>query len=148
MKGGDSMKKYIDFCKSNVELVIGVIIVLIISNFVIFKMAFENHNVFTGILIFSIPYALALALVPFGISSRKKRGIGYSFIEMLANFIFIVQFFGGIIIVFKMIIEIPVIEKGGTFGVGHIFFCIFFVSGLILTLIGIVKFTYKDNGRE
>ena len=29
-----------------------------------------------------------------------------------------------------------------------ILFCIFFVSGLILTLIGIVKFTYKDNGRE
>ena len=142
------MKKCIDFCKSNVELVVGVIIIFIISNFVILKMAFEKHNVFAGILLYSIPYVIALALMFFGIGLRKRNGIDYSFIEMLANFIFIVQFFGGIIIVFKMIIEIPVIEKGGTFGVGHIFFCIFFVSGLILTLIGIVKFTYKDNGRK
>ena len=66
------MKKYIDFCKNNMELVTGVIIVLILSNFVIFQMAFENHNVFAGMLLSVIPYVIALALMFLGIGLRKK----------------------------------------------------------------------------
>ena len=142
------MKKYIDFFKNNIELVIGVIIVLIISNFVIFKMAFENHNVFTGTLIFSIPYVLSLILMSFGISSRKHRGIEYSFTEMFSISIFIVLLlFGGIIVWLKLVTVIPFLEKG-IFKISYIFLCIIFIFGLILTLIGIIKFAYEDKGRK
>lgn len=142
------MKKYIDFCKSNVELVIGVITIFILSNFVIFKMAFKNQNVFTGILIFSIPYVLALALMFFGISSRKNRGIEYSFTEMFSISIFIVLLlFSGIIVWLKLVTVIPSLEKG-SFEVSYIFISIIFIFGLILFLIGIMKFAYEDDGRK
>ncbi len=144
----DNMKKCIDFCKSNVELVVGVIIIFIISNFVILKMAFEKHNVFAGILLYSIPYVIALALMFFGIGLRKRNGIDYSFIEMLSTSIFIVLLiFGSVIIWLKLVAVIPLLEKG-IFEVGYIFLCIIFIFALILTLIGIIKFAYEDRERK
>lgn len=141
------MKKYINFCKNNMELVTGVTIILILSNFVILKIAFEKNNVFGGILLYVIPYVIALALMFFGIGLREKNGIDYSFIEMLSTSIFIVLLiFGSVIIWLKLVAVIPLIEKG-IFEVGYIFIGIIFIFALILTLIGIVKFAYKDNGR-
>lgn len=138
------MKKYIDFCKNNMELVTGVIIVLILSNFVIFQMAFENHNVFAGMLLSVIPYVIALALMFFGIGLRKKNGIDYSFVEMLSFSIFIVYLiFGSVIIWLKLV----AVEKG-IFEVSYIFIGIIFIFALILTLIGIIKFAYEDKGRK
>lgn len=142
------MKKYIDFFKNNIELVTGVTIILILSNFVILKIAFEKNNVFGGILLYVIPYVIALALMFFGIGLRKKNGIDYSFIEMLSTSIFIVLLiFGSVIIWLKLVAVIPLIEKG-IFEVGNIFLCIIFIFGLILTLIGIIKFAYEDKGRK
>lgn len=142
------MKKYIDFFKNNIELVTGIIIILILANFVIFQMAFEKHNVFAGVLLSVIPYVIAMALMFFGIGFRKKNGIDYSFIEILSISVFIVQLiFGSVIIWLKLVAAIPLLEKG-IFEVGTIFIVIFFISGLILSLIGIVKFAYKDNGRK
>lgn len=69
------MKKYIDFFKNNIELVTGIIIILILSNFVIFKMAFENHNVFAGMLLSVIPYVIAMELMFLGIGLRKRNRI-------------------------------------------------------------------------
>lgn len=66
------MKKYIDFYKNNMELVTGITIILILSNFVILKIAFEKNNIFGGILLYVIPYVIALALMFFGIGLRKK----------------------------------------------------------------------------
>lgn len=142
------MKKYINFCKNNMELVTGVTIILILSNFVILKIAFEKNNVFGGILLYVIPYVIALALMFFGIGLREKNGIDYSFIEMLSTSIFIVLLiFGSVIIWLKLVTVIPLIEKG-IFEVGNIFLCIIFIFGLILTLIGIIKFAYEDDGRK
>lgn len=142
------MKKYIDFFKNNIELVTGVTIILILSNFVILKIAFEKHNVFAGVFFSVIPYVIALALMFFGIGLRKKNGIDYSFIEMLLSSIFIVLLiFGSVIIWLKLVAAIPLLEKG-IFEVGSIFLCIIFIFALILTLIGIIKFAYEDNGRE
>ena len=141
------MKKYIDFCKNNIELVTGVTIILILSNFVILKIAFEKNNVFAGMMLYTIPYVIALALMFFGIGLREKNGIDYSFIEMLSTSIFIVLLiFGSVIIWLKLVAVIPLLEKG-IFEVSSIFLCIIFIFALILTLIGIVKFAYKDNGR-
>ena len=142
------MKKYIDFLKNNIELVTGVTIILILSNFVILKIAFEKHNVFAGVFFSVIPYVIALALMFFGIGLRKKNGIDYSFIEMLLSSIFIVLLmFGSVIIWLKLVAAIPLLEKG-IFEVGNIFLCIIFIFGLILTLIGFIKFAYEDNGRK
>lgn len=142
------MKKYINFCKNNMELVTGVTIILILSNFVILQMAFEKHNVFGGILLYVIPYVIALALMFFGIGLREKNGIDYSFIEMLSTSIFIVLLiFGSVIIWLKLVAVIPLIEKG-IFEVGYIFIGIIFIFALILTLIGIIKFAYEDKGRK
>lgn len=142
------MKKYIDFCKNNMELVTGVIIVLILSNFVIFQMAFENHNVFAGMLLSVIPYVIALALMFFGIGLRKRNGIDYSFIEILSTSIFIVLLiFGSVIIWLKLVAVISLLEKG-IFEVGYIFIGIIFIFALILTLIGFIKFAYEDKGRK
>ena len=142
------MKKYIDFCKSNVELVTGVTIILILSNFVILKIAFEKNNVFAGMMLYTIPYVIALALMFFGIGLRKRNGIDYSFIEMLSTSIFIVLLmFGSVIIWLKLVAAIPLLEKG-IFEAGNIFLCIIFIFGLILTLIGIIKFAYEDKGRK
>lgn len=66
------MKKYIDFLKNNIELVTGVTIILILSNFVILQMAFEKHNVFAGVFFSAIPYVIAMELMFFGIGLRKK----------------------------------------------------------------------------
>lgn len=141
------MKKYIDFCKNNIELVTGVTIILILSNFVILKIAFEKNNVFAGILLYVIPYVISLALMFFGIGLRKRNGIDYSFIEMLSTSIFIVYLiFGSVIIWLKLVAVIPLLEKG-IFEVGNIFLCIIFIFGLILTLIGFIKFAYEDNER-
>lgn len=141
------MKKYIDFLKNNIELVTGVTIILILSNFVILQMAFEKHNVFAGVFFSAIPYVIAMELMFFGIGLRKKNGIDYSFIEMLLSSIFIVfLIFGSVIIWLKLVAAIPLLEKG-IFEVGYIFIGIIFIFALILTLIGIVKFAYKDNGR-
>lgn len=141
------MKKYIDFLKNNIELVTGVTIILILSNFVILKIAFEKHNVFAGVFFSVIPYVIALALMFFGIGLRKKNGIDYSFIEMLLSSIFIVLLiFGSVIIWLKLVTAIPLLEKG-IFEVGNIFLCIIFIFGLILTLIGVLKFAYEDNER-
>lgn len=142
------MKKYIDFCKNNIELVTGVTIILILSNFVILKIAFEKNNVFGGILLYVIPYVIAMALMFFGIGLRKRNGIDYSFIEMLSTSIFIVLLiFGSVIIWLKLVAVIPLLEKG-IFEVGHIFLCIIFIFALILTLIGIIKFAYEDRERK
>lgn len=142
------MKKYIDFFKNNIELVTGVTIILILSNFVILQMAFEKHNVFAGVFFSVIPYVIALALMFFGIGLRKKNGIDYSFIETLLSSIFIVLLmFGSVIIWLKLVAVIPLLEKG-IFEVGNIFLCIIFIFGLILTLIGIIKFAYEDKGRK
>lgn len=141
------MKKYIDFLKNNIELVTGVAIILILSNFVILQMAFEKHNVFAGVFFSAIPYVIALALMFFGIGSRKKNGIDYSFIEMLSTSIFIVLLmFGSVIIWLKLVAAIPLLEKG-IFEAGNIFLCIIFIFALILTLIGVLKFAYEDNER-
>lgn len=67
------MKKYIDFCKNNIELVTGVTIILILSNFVILKIAFEKNNVFAGMMLYTIPYVIAMELMFFGIGLRKKK---------------------------------------------------------------------------
>ena len=142
------MKKYIDFCKNNMELVTGITIILILSNFVILKIAFEKNNIFGGILLYVIPYVIALALMFFGIGLRKKNGIDYSFIEMSLSSIFIVYLiFGSVIIWLKLVAAIPFLEKG-IFEAGNIFLCIIFIFGLILTLIGIIKFAYEDKGRK
>lgn len=142
------MKKYIDFCKNNMELVTGITIILILSNFVILKIAFEKNNIFGGILLYVIPYVIALALMFFGIGLRKRNGIDYSFIEMLSISIFIVLLmFGSVIIWLKLVAVISLLEKG-IFEISYIFLCIIFIFGLILTLIGTIKFAYKDNGRE
>lgn len=142
------MKKYIDFCKNNIELVTGIIIILILSNFVILKIAFEKNNVFAGMMLYTIPYVIALALMFFGIGLRKRNGIDYSFIEMLSTSIFIVLLiFGSVIIWLKLVAVIPLIEKG-IFEVGYIFIGIIFIFALILTLIGFIKFAYEDNGRK
>lgn len=141
------MKKYIDFCKNNIELVTGVTIILILSNFVILKIAFEKHNVFAGVFFSAIPYVIALALMFFGIGLRKKNGIDYSFIEMLLSSIFIVfLIFGSVIIWLKLVAAIPLLEKG-IFEVSSIFLCIIFIFALILTLIGVLKFAYEGNER-
>lgn len=142
------MKKYIDFCKNNIELVTGVTIILILSNFVILQMAFEKHNVFAGVFFSAIPYVIAMELMFFGIGLRKKNGIDYSFIEMLLSSIFIVLLiFGSVIIWLKLVAEIPFLEKG-IFKVSSIFLCIIFIFALILTLIGVLKFAYEDKGRK
>jgi len=142
------MKKYIDFFKNNIELVTGVTIILILSNFVILQMAFEKNNVFAGMLLYVIPYVIALTLMFFGIGSRKKNGIDYSFIEMLSTSIFIVLLmFGSVIIWLKLVAVISLLEKG-IFEISYIFLCIIFIFGLILTLIGIIKFAYEDKGRK
>ena len=142
------MKKYIDFCKNNMELVTGITIILILSNFVILKIAFEKNNVFAGMMLYTIPYVIALALMFFGIGLRKRNGIDYSFIEMLSTSIFIVLLmFGSVIIWLKLVAAIPLLEKG-IFEVSSIFLCIIFIFALILTLIGIIKFAYEDDGRE
>lgn len=142
------MKKYIDFFKNNIELVTGVTIILILSNFVILKIAFEKHNVFAGVFFSVIPYVIALALMFFGIGLRKRNGIDYSFIEMLLSSIFIVfLIFGSVIIWLKLVAAIPLLEKG-IFEVSSIFLCIIFIFALILTLIGIIKFAYEDKGRK
>lgn len=142
------MKKYINFFKNNIELVTGVTIILILSNFVILQMAFEKHNVFAGVFFSAIPYVIAMELMFFGIGLRKKNGIDYSFIEMLLSSIFIVSLiFGSVIIWLKLVAAIPLLEKG-IFEVGSIFLCIIFIFGLILTLIGIIKFAYEDKGRK
>lgn len=142
------MKKYIDFFKNNIELVTGVTIILILSNFVILQMAFEKHNVFAGVFFSAIPYVIAMGLMFFGIGLRKRNGIDYSFIEMLSTSIFIVLLmFGSVIIWLKLVAAIPLLEKG-IFEVGNIFLCIIFIFGLILTLIGFIKFAYEDNGRK
>lgn len=142
------MKKYINFLKNNIELVTGVTIILIISNFVILQMAFEKHNVFAGVFFSAIPYVIAMELMFFGIGLRKKNGIDYSFIEMLLSSIFIVLLiFGSVIIWLKLVAAIPLLEKG-IFEVGSIFLCIIFIFALILTLIGIIKFAYEDKGRK
>ena len=141
------MKRYIDFLKKNIELVTGVAIILILSNFVILQMAFEKHNVFAGVFFSAIPYVIAMELMFFGIGLRKRNGIDYSFIEMLSTSIFIVLLmFGSVIIWLKLVAVIPLLEKG-IFEVGNIFLCIIFIFGLILTLIGIIKFAYEDNER-
>lgn len=141
------MKRYIDFLKNNIELVTGVAIILILSNFVILQMAFEKHNVFAGVFFSAIPYVIAMELMFFGIGLRKRNGIDYSFIEMLSTSIFIVLLmFGSVIIWLKLVAVIPLLEKG-IFEVGNIFLCIIFIFGLILTLIGIIKFAYEDNER-
>ena len=135
------MKKYINFCKNNMELVTGVTIILILSNFVILKIAFEKNNVFAGVFFSAIPYVIAMELMFFGIGLRKKNGIDYSFIEMLLSSIFIVYLiFGSVIIWLKLVAAIPLLEKG-IFEVSSIF-------ALILTLIGIIKFAYEDDGRK
>ena len=142
------MKKYIDFFKNNIELVTGVTIILILSNFVILKIAFEKHNVFAGVFFSVIPYVIALALMFFGIGLRKRNGIDYSFIEMLLSSIFIVfLIFGSVIIWLKLVAAIPLLEKG-IFEVSYIFIGIIFIFALILTLIGIIKFAYEDKGRK
>lgn len=142
------MKRYIDFLKNNIELVTGVAIILILSNFVILQMAFEKHNVFAGVFFSAIPYVIAMELMFFGIGLRKRNGIDYSFIEMLSTSIFIVLLmFGSVIIWLKLVAVIPLLEKG-IFEISYIFLCIIFIFGLILTLIGTIKFAYKDNGRE
>lgn len=142
------MKKYIDFFKNNIELVTGVTIILILSNFVILQMAFEKHNVFAGVFFSAIPYVIAMELMFFGIGLRKKNGIDYSFIEMLLSSIFIVLLiFGSVIIWLKLVAAIPLLERG-IFEVSSIFLCIIFIFALILTLIGIIKFAYKDRGRK
>lgn len=142
------MKKYIDFLKNNIELVTGVTIILILSNFVILQMAFEKHNVFAGVFFSAIPYVIAMELMFFGIGLRKKNGIDYSFIEMLLSSIFIVfLIFGSVIIWLKLVAAIPLLEKG-IFEVSSIFLCIIFIFALILTLIGIIKFAYEDKGRK
>ena len=142
------MKKYIDFFKNNIELVTGVAIILILSNFVILQMAFEKHNVFAGVFFSTIPYVIAMELMFFGIGLRKKNGIDYSFIEMLSTSIFIVLLiFGSVIIWLKLVAVIPLLEKG-IFEVGYIFLCIIFIFALILTLIGIIKFVYEDRERK
>lgn len=141
------MKRYIDFLKNNIELVTGVAIILILSNFVILQMAFEKHNVFAGVFFSAIPYVIAMELMFFGIGLRKRNGIDYSFIEMLSTSIFIVLLmFGSVIIWLKLVAVIPLLEKG-IFEVGNIFLCIIFIFGLILILIGIIKFAYEDNER-
>lgn len=106
------MKKYINFCKNNMELVTGVTIILILSNFVILKIAFEKNNVFAGVFFSAIPYVIAMELMFFGIGLRKKT------------------------------------EEKGIFEVSSIFLCIIFIFALILTLIGIIKFAYEDDGRK
>lgn len=142
------MKKYINFLKNNIELVTGVTIILILSNFVILQMAFEKHNVFAGVFFSAIPYVIAMELMFFGIGLRKRNGIDYSFIEMLSTSIFIVLLiFGSVIIWLKLVAAIPLLEKG-IFEVGSIFLCIIFIFALILTLIGIIKFAYEDKGRK
>lgn len=142
------MKKYINFCKNNMELVTGVTIILILSNFVILKIAFEKNNVFAGVFFSAIPYVIAMELMFFGIGLRKKNGIDYSFIEMLLSSIFIVYLiFGSVIIWLKLVAAIPLLEKG-IFEVGYIFLCIIFIFALILTLIGIIKFAYEDRERK
>ena len=142
------MKKYIDFFKNNIELVTGVTIILILSNFVILQMAFEKHNVFAGVFFSAIPYVIAMELMFFGIGLRKKNGIDYSFIEMLLSSIFIVfLIFGSVIIWLKLVAAIPLLEKG-IFEVSSIFLCIIFIFALILTLIGVLKFAYEDKGRK
>ena len=142
------MKKYIDFFKNNIELVTGVTIILILSNFVILQMAFGKHNVFAGVFFSVIPYVIALTLMFFGIGSRKRNGIDYSFIEMLSTSIFIVLLiFGSVIIWLKLVAVISLLEKG-IFEISYIFLCIIFIFGLILTLIGIIKFAYEDDGRK
>lgn len=67
---------------------------------------------------------------------------------MLLSSIFIVYLiFGSVIIWLKLVTAIPLLEKG-IFEVSSIFLCIIFIFALILTLIGIIKFAYEDDGRK
>lgn len=141
------MKKYIDFYKNNMELVTGITIILILSNFVILKIAFEKKQYFWRYTALRNTLCHCPCTYVFWDRFKEKNGIDYSFIEMLSTSIFIVLLmFGSVIIWLKLVAVIPLLEKG-IFEVGNIFLCIIFIFGLILTLIGFIKFAYKDNER-
>lgn len=88
------MKKYIDFFKTDIEFLSGVIILAVTSIFTIFGTAFQMRDVFLRILIIGGPF---IAILPLTYVMAKKITVDHPF-KLLLIVMFYVDFLTAAII--------------------------------------------------
>ena len=129
------MKKYIDFCKSNVELVVGVI-------FTIFGTALQMRDVFLRVLIIGGPF---IAILPLTYVMAKKFTDNHPF-KLLLTVMFYVDFLTAAII--NTVKVLHFIRTADNPPKDFMVIIMASIFGMLLNLFGLAKIFEKSSDEE